>query len=1533
MNLPSRLSFLTGFTSLLLGTVVLLGWHIRQAALIQVNPAFAPMQYNTALGFALAGLALLFLIGRRFRAAATLALVVLLLGVLTLAQYLFGFDLSIDQLLMTHYIDVEVSHPGRMAPNTALCFSLTGLAVIVAVISHRKGTAPGGFAVIGALIIGLGIVALAGYFIGVKSAYGWGHMTRMAIHTAAGFVTLGAGMIALAWSWDQQRNSQQRFPGWVPIVIGITGTTVSFASWQAMLVHEQGMVAMMGAEGKSYADESLLIFGLLFTLALAVSARTTGKADSEKRKVERVYAPYVVIVLGLLLSLSLYGLLETNFQASVKARFDSEARNHAEAIEQGFETYLETLYHVRSSFDASSFAGRDEFRVLTRRDLQRLPGLTALEWVPLVLDRDRDTMESAARQEVSADFVFGDNPTRDGMTPAPRRERYFPIYYVEPLQANSAILGFDLAGSPERFDTLLKTIETNMPALSSRFELLQSERGNYSVFAALPVYNNDMALDTAVERKSSLRGFVLMVVDVGPMIEMILDRYTSPAGLTLEFEDTEAAADKRFIYRHISRIAQPEADKIDNTGNELAISIPIKFADRNWIMSAVVANHDVYPSWNAGNVWLPLGVFLLSLVMAAYIRKSTQREQERSRLLAFQVALLDSIPNPIFVKNTDAVYTACNKAYEKAFGADRLEFIGKTVVELDHLREGELETFQQGDLQLIRTGGYTQDEMSIRFADGADHDVLFWRTTFELADGEPGGMIGGLIDITERKKAESELAHSRMLMHEVLEHSPAMVYLKDLEGRYLMVNHIWTEVTGVAESRAIGATDFDLLPQQIAEVFVEHDRLVAEAGNPLQVEEQLPQADGIIHTYMSYKFPVTDAGGKLFALGGVSSDITEIKLSERQYRVLVDTIPGTVYRCRLDENWTQLFISKEVEVLTGYPPSDFMGNAVRSFISVIHRDDTDRIYQEVMQAIAERRSYVVEYRVIRADGGVRYVYERGQAEYGEDGKAEILDGTIIDITELKALQSDLEQAKEAADAANQAKSAFLANMSHELRTPMNAILGYSEMLMEEAEDLEQEDFIPDLKKINQAGSHLLALINDVLDLSKIEAGRMEAYAEDIDVSVLIDEVSATAQPLMAKNKNRLVIERGGHLGKAYQDLTKLRQSLFNLLSNAAKFTHEGTITLTATRDAMNDEDWLSFAVSDTGIGIPAAKIDHIFEEFSQADDSTTRNYGGTGLGLAITRRFCRMLGGDITLRSRLDEGSTFTIRVPAIIPGGEVKEAPTQPVSAKSDEELAAIQRAGAEGTVLVIDDDPEASEIIERYLTKDGFNVVTAGNGEQGLRLAHEIQPAAITLDVLMPEMDGWSVLRALKADPVLQDIPVVMLTMLDDKSKGFSLGATDYLTKPVDREQLHNALARYYTPGESCSVLLVEDDEATREIMARTLEQSNWTVSEAGNGREALDGLAKHKPRLILLDLMMPVMDGFDFLLEMRANPEWQDIPVIVLTAKDLTEEDRRLLSGRVEQIVEKGACDHEQLAKLVRQVAGLHTPSTGRAAAPAQ
>ncbi|MGE5157298.1 MAG: response regulator, partial [Gemmatimonas sp.] len=493
--------------------------------------------------------------------------------------------------------------------------------------------------------------------------------------------------------------------------------------------------------------------------------------------------------------------------------------------------------------------------------------------------------------------------------------------------------------------------------------------------------------------------------------------------------------------------------------------------------------------------------------------------------------------------------------------------------------------------------------------------------------------------------------------------------------------------------------------------------------------------------------------------------------------------------------------------------------------------------------------------------------------------------------------------------ASQHKSQFLASMSHELRTPLNAIIGVTEMLLEDARDFKRDDELEPLERVLRAARHLLALINDILDLSKIEAGRMELHLESFALAPVIADVAKTIEPMVAKNANRIVLDCAPDLGTIHADQTRFRQTLLNLASNANKFTENGTVTIVARAQQLDGRDGIAIAVTDTGIGMTQEQMDRLFQEFTQADASTSRKYGGTGLGLAISRHFCRMMGGDITVESRLGEGSTFTIRLPRMVRSDE---APPAEPSAESPRPVA---EEAEEPLILVVDDDPTVRDLVARHLERAGFAVVAARGGQEGLRLVRELRPAAVTLDIMMPDLDGWTVLAAIKGDPALAGIPVVLMSIVDQKNRGYALGAADYLIKPVDRIKLVETLTAICGTAAG-RALLVDDDDVVRRSVRQALEPIGWKVTEAENGQIAIDSLAAARPDVIILDLMMPKMDGFEFLEELRGRPAWQDIPVVVITAKDLTHEDRDRLNGGVERIIQKSDRD-EMLRQLSREI----------------
>lgn len=546
---------------------------------------------------------------------------------------------------------------------------------------------------------------------------------------------------------------------------------------------------------------------------------------------------------------------------------------------------------------------------------------------------------------------------------------------------------------------------------------------------------------------------------------------------------------------------------------------------------------------------------------------------------------------------------------------------------------------------------------------------------------------------------------------------------------------------------------------------------------------------------------------------------------------------------------------------------------------------------------------------------------------------------VRDVTAERAAKEALRRARDKAVEANEAKSRFLANVSHELRTPLNAIIGYSELVAEDLETLGEGALVSDVKKVGSAGKHLLSLINEVLDLSKVEAGEMQIYVEDVDLAQLVGEVADTMSPLIDDSENRLRLELTDAPATMRVDEMKLRQILINLLSNATKFTDDGLIRVNVFGETRQEQDWVVFEVIDRGIGIAEDKLDQLFEAFKQADDSTTRRFGGTGLGLTICRHFSQLMGGDIGVESQPGEGSTFRVTLPVDVAavmgadqdvgdhkgGDERGDDGDDRAPSESPSDGAAGSQKSKLPTVLVIDDDPTVHRLMERFLEREGFQVATSGGGPQALEQVRQVEPDIITLDVLMPDVDGWNILEQLKSSQDLADIPVVMLTIINDRNLGFSLGATDYLSKPVDPQRLVKVLSTHLSDDSERPILIVEDDDATRAVLESQLIRSGWTVQMACDGKDALEQLnGDLRPAAVLLDLMMPRMDGFELLDRLRSQGDFEDMPIIVVSAADLTADQRTMLQGQADQILRK---DDEATQRLVQELRGfLHRKERG-------
>ena len=576
------------------------------------------------------------------------------------------------------------------------------------------------------------------------------------------------------------------------------------------------------------------------------------------------------------------------------------------------------------------------------------------------------------------------------------------------------------------------------------------------------------------------------------------------------------------------------------------------------------------------------------------------------------------------------------------------------------------------------------------------------------------------------------------------------------------------------------------------------------------------------------------------------------------------------------------------------------------------RHERDEVIIEKMTALADQLDGSARTLILNDIKKMNELADNADRNSSEEASVELMLVAFSRMSDevnglIDARTSEMETARDEARDASDQKTKFFANMSHELRTPLNAILGYGEMLYEDCEDLGYDDLLPDLKKITSSGTHLLSLINNILDLSKIEAGKMELFVTSFEIENMVQTIKDVSEPLAAKNDNGFVINLDGAMGSMSQDETKLRQCLTNFLSNGFKFTKNGTVTLDVKARLEGDVEFVDFAVIDTGAGMSPEGVAKVFEEYTQAERSTSANYGGTGLGLPISKKFAEMMGGDVIVTSEEGVGSVFTMSVPRECPEYNEDEVEGNVINLDDQDNL-----------VVLVDDDVAMHDLIKRTISKLNLTLLGATNSEKGMELIREVKPKLILLDVLMPGRDGWSLLKECKTDQELKDIPVIMISQLNQSNLASSLGANDYLTKPIDRTHFINTLKRILgTDTQNQKVLVIDDDKDVRELLSRLLKDAGYRPIDARDGKEGLER-TKDEPALIILDLEMPRMDGFEFLDNyIKDVPEEKRAPVLVFSGKDLTDVQEDLLKERVIGLVKKDDVSMDKLSQMIQGI----------------
>jgi len=1220
-------------------------------------------------------------------------------------------------------------------------------------------------------------------------------------------------------------------------------------------------------------------------------------------------------------------------------------------LREHLAVYEDVLHGAVGLFAASDTVERWEWRsYLQAVSVEtRFPGIDALGYVAWIPRADLGTFLDKTRKDHAPDFQVRSDAGADQL---------LIVKYLEPEQSHQSIIGLDMTADPEQLSVAERCRDSGQAVISAQMSLPKHEEAEDSrgFLMLLPVYRHGAPTDTVAERRANCVGLVYAQFVTGQLMQEVLQR--TPLALRLQVTDRSAPPSQALVFDtgappagYESQLMEEGALSIGGRIWQLRFSSTPEFdAQRSDLPSILAGAAGLLVSFLLFGIAWSLGhtrerAMSMAAGMTTRLRRANEQlqkeivDRERAQRSikdseALYHSLVESLPLNIVRKDMEGHLTFANQRFCNELGKSSEEILGKT--EFDLFPAEEAARHKQEDARITETGQNIDAVQELRLPGEDRRYVQVIKTPLRSGAGEVIGLQTISWDVTDKHRTEQELQRERDLLHTLLDTIPDRIYFKDEQSRFLRVSRAMLDLFGgKTPSEVIGMTDFHFFGEAHARQAYEDEQRIIRTGRPvidLVEREDLP--DGATRWALTTKMPMRNSDGRVIGTFGVSRDITQMKEAEAELRherdllhTLLDNSPDRIYF--KDRESRFLRVSRAL----------LLRHKVRDASEIIGKTDFDLFTEE-----HARQAYEDEQRIVRTgepviglveketmpDGEIRWASTTKMPLKNDQGEIVGTFGISRDITEMKRASEALQVAKEAAEEANQTKSQFLANMSHELRTPLNSIIGFSNILAKNRENRLAESEITFLERILANGKHLLELINEILDLSKIEARKVELETTAVDLGELVRETIEQQEGLVRDRPVQLRHELPDSMAPLHTDSDKLKQVLINLIGNALKFTESGSVTIRVNADSTNHRPF-RIDVIDTGIGIPKEKVGAIFQAFQQADTTTARRFGGTGLGLTISRAMCHLMGYRLEVSSEEGKGSTFSILLtgqPVVTDSTPRVVGAVRPVAdAPRASETTVNHLKGKR--VLVIDDEADSRLLLRHTLQEFGCEVVEAPSGEEGLRLARRSHPDLITVDLMMPRMTGAEVVGAIKGDPDLKHIPVVVVSIVSGEHRGHILGAVDLVQKPIVREELLAALQRNLAEGKP-RVLVVEDEEDARAVIVSLLRAENLVVRTASNGRQALESLEQWPCDLVLLDLVMPEMDGFAFLKALRAGPHRRTPPVVVITAKDLSRREVDELKKQASDVLQKSAAFDRDLQALLQR---LFKPSqTGESTAPA-